>query len=230
VRLFEIGTSFARGRNGGLPEEAAHLTVALTGSRSPLHWSGDSGPFDLWDVKGLLERVLTRAGIEATLEPGASAEPALEVQDTLVVRGGSGEVIGWGGRVSAVAIDAPAWAAPVLGFELRLPANPGRPATPRHRPLPAFPGVERDLALVVPDSLAAERVLELVRRAGGDQLAGVTLFDLYRGRGVPEGSRSLAFRLSFQSLERTLTDSEVERWVAEVTRRLAEELNVRVRA
>jgi phenylalanyl-tRNA synthetase beta chain len=230
VRLFEMGTSFKKGRNGGLPEEATHLTVALTGSRTPLHWSGDPGPFDLWDVKGLLEALLTRTGSRATLEPGAGEESALEPEESVVVRGPTGETLGWAGRVRAAAIDAPAWAAPVFGFELRLPADPGRPATPTVQALPAFPGVERDLALVVPDAVPAESVLSLLRRAGGDHLSSVRLFDLYRGKGVPEGTRSLAYRLHFQSLERTLTDSEVDGWVAEVARRLAEELNVRVRA
>jgi phenylalanyl-tRNA synthetase beta chain len=131
--------------------------------------------------------------------------------------------------VSSAALDAPAWAAPVFGLELRLPADPGRPGTPVHRALPAFPAVERDLALLVPEDVPAERVLALLRQAGGSDLSTVRLFDLYRGKGVPEGSRSLAFRLHFQSLERTLTDAEVDRAILEVTRRLSEELNVRVR-
>ena len=126
--------------------------------------------------------------------------------------------------------DAPAWASPVWGLELELPADPGRPATATHKPLPAFPGIERDLALLVPDVVSGEKVEAVLRAAGSATLEKVQIFDLYRGKGVPVGSRSLAFRLRFQSLERTLTDVEVDRAVGDITRRLMEELNVHVRA
>jgi phenylalanyl-tRNA synthetase beta chain len=90
--------------------------------------------------------------------------------------------------------------------------------------------VLRDLSLVVPEAVPAERVLALLWAAGGAELEDVQLFDLYRGGAVPEGSRSLAFRLLFQSRERTLTDAEVDQAIAGVTGRLREELNVHVRA
>jgi phenylalanyl-tRNA synthetase beta chain len=230
VRLFEMATSFRAAEPEGLPREAPHLAVVLTGSRAPVHWSGDGGTFDLWDLKGLMEDLVTRAGLGATLVAGTSEEPALLPDETVVIRNQQGSVVGWGGRVAPAALDAPAWASPVWGLELELPKDPGSRAVPRHAALPAFPGVERDLALVVPEEVSAEQVLRVLRQAGGDELEKVEVFDLYRGKGVPEGSRSLAFRLRFQSLERTLTDAEVDRAVERVTKRLMEELNVRVRA
>jgi phenylalanyl-tRNA synthetase beta chain len=98
-----------------------------------------------------------------------------------------------------------------------------------YRQLPAFPFVERDLALVAADVVPAERLLDVIRAAGGAQLERVELFDLYRGKGIGEGKRSLAYRLRFQSAERTLTDEEVDRAVADVIRRLGDELDVHVR-
>jgi phenylalanyl-tRNA synthetase beta chain len=230
VRIFEMATSFRAGERDGLPREAPHLGFALTGRRAPVHWSGDPGAFDLWDLKGLIEDLVTRAGLAVTLVPGSSEEPALVPDETLLMRSRDGRTIGWGGRVDPARMDAPAWAAPVWGFELELPASPASRTVPRHAALPAFPGVERDLALVVLEEVSAERVLEVLRRAGGEDLEKVEVFDLYRGKGVPGGSRSLAFRLRFQSLERTLTDAEVDRAIERVTKRLMEELNVRVRA
>jgi phenylalanyl-tRNA synthetase beta chain len=229
VRLFEMATSFRGGGPDGLPREAPHLAIVLTGRRAPVHWSGDPGAFDLWDLKGLIEDLMTRAGLAVTLVPGSSHEPALVPDETLVMWNRGGGTIGWGGRVDPARLDAPAWASPVWGFELELPARPAPRTVPRHAALPAFPGVERDLALVVPDETPAERVLDVLGQAGGEDLEKVEVFDLYRGKGIPEGSRSLAFRLRFQSLDRTLTDAEVDRAIEGVTKRLMEELNVRVR-
>jgi phenylalanyl-tRNA synthetase beta chain len=225
-----MATSFRTSGTGELPREAPHLAVVIAGSRAPVHWSGDAGAFDLWDLKGLIEELVTRAGLGVTLVAGASDEPALVTEETLVLKSRDGSVIGWGGRVRPAAVDAPAWASPVWGFELELPGTPAPRTAPRHAALPAFPGVERDLALLVPEEVSAERVLAVLREAGGAELGKVEVFDLYRGKGVPEGSRSLAFRLRFQSLERTLTDTEVDAAIERVTRKLLEELNVRVRA
>jgi phenylalanyl-tRNA synthetase beta chain len=76
-------------------------------------------------------------------------------------------------------------------------------------PISRYPSSDIDLALVVADEVTADRVGSELRRAGGDLLESVTLFDVYRGPGVPEGKRSLAFRLRFCALDRTLTDAEV---------------------
>ena len=76
-------------------------------------------------------------------------------------------------------------------------------------PVSRYPSSDIDLALVVADDVTAERLAAELRRAGGDLLESVTLFDVYRGPSVPEGSRSLAFRLRFCALDRTLTDAEV---------------------
>jgi phenylalanyl-tRNA synthetase beta chain len=124
------------------------------------------------------------------------------------------------------AVDAPPWADPVWALELALPGEPAEPGAPRFRPLPPFPAVERDLALVVPDRLSAEAVESAIRTRGGALLRDVGLFDLYRGKGVPEGHRSLAYRLRFVSHERTLTDEEVDRALGAVVTHLKEAMGV----
>jgi phenylalanyl-tRNA synthetase beta chain len=230
VRLFELATAFrSPAEAGGLPREAPHLAAVLTGRRAPRHWSGDPGAFDLWDLGGLLEDVVLRALPGATSLPGDPGERRLVAGESWVVRGRDGTVHGWGGRVAPEAVDAPAWASPVYALEITLPSEPERPVRAPFRQLPSFPAVERDLALLVPDAVPAERVRAVVHASGGEHLERVEVFDLYRGKGVPEGSRSLAYRLRFQSPSRTLTDEEVDRWVDGVVRRLAEALDVRVR-
>ena len=90
--------------------------------------------------------------------------------------------------------------------------------------------MERDLALVVADRVAAADVEAAIRAQAGPLLQGVGLFDLYRGKGVPEGHRSLAYRLRFVSADRTLTDEEVDRSVQRVVEHLARGLGVERRA
>jgi phenylalanyl-tRNA synthetase beta chain len=111
-------------------------------------------------------------------------------------------------------------------MEIQLPSRPDPSPVPVFQPLPTFPGVERDLALILPNRLSAGQVEGLIRKAGGNYLVDVRVFDLYQGKGVPEGHRSVAFRLNFLSRDRTLTDEDVDRAMGSVTHRLREELGV----
>jgi phenylalanyl-tRNA synthetase beta chain len=98
---------------------------------------------------------------------------------------------------------------------------------PRAQPLPRFPAIERDLAVVVEDHVAAGALLATVKEVGGDYLEQARAFDEYHGPQVPEGSKSIAFTLTFRSPERTLTDAEVDKVMAEI--RLALEKRHRAR-
>ncbi len=231
VRLFEVGTVFAPGGEDGTPREESHLAVVLTGARAPLHWQGESPPLDLWDLKGLLARLIPGACLEgARLQERVPQGRRVDPEGGFSLLGPGGDLLGYGGRVESGMLDAPAWAAPVWALEIALPAEPDPRPTPLHRPPPAFPGVDRDLALLLPKGLPASQVGEAVRTAAGPFLADLKVFDLYQGAGVPPGHRSVAFRLRFQSEERTLTDRDVERALGEVTKRLREELGVEPRA
>ncbi len=231
VRLFEIGTSFRATASGAPPREETHLAVTMTGLREPAHWSRPDEPFSVWDLKGLLEEVAGRAyGGRATVSPAPEATGPWDPAAAFVVRvGDDDEVVGSGGRVRPDGMDLPVWAGDVWGVELTLPANGAAAAVPTFRPLPQFPGVERDLALVVPDAISAEAIFSTIRSGAGALLEDLTLFDLYRGEGVPEGARSLAFRLRFRAPDRTLKDAEVDRAMASVRDALKEELGVEIR-
>jgi phenylalanyl-tRNA synthetase beta chain len=126
-------------------------------------------------------------------------------------------------------VDAPVWADPVWVLEIALPDPVVEPPTPVHHPLPLYPAVERDLALLVGDAVTAAAVTALIRDRGGQLLEHVALFDHYRGQGVPEGKRSMAFRLRFRAPDRTLKDKEVDRSMQAIVGRLKEELGVEPR-
>ena len=126
-------------------------------------------------------------------------------------------------------VDAPAWASPVWCAELTLPAQPeSRPAV-EYRPIHQHPGVERDLALLLPASVTAASARSTIQGAGGELLTKVRIFDLYRGEGIPDGARSVAYRLSLQVGDRTLTDEEADDVVRRVVQALRKELGVEQR-
>ena len=114
-------------------------------------------------------------------------------------------------------------------MELTLPGEPVARPTPTYRPLSPFPGVDRDLALLVPYDVHTSAVSDEIREVGGALLERVTVFDLYRGDGVAEGHRSLGFRLRLQARDRTLKDKEVDRVVEKIVKRLREGLGVEQR-
>jgi phenylalanyl-tRNA synthetase beta chain len=230
IRLFELGSVFFEGMKGELPKEETRLGVVLTGDRTPPHWGEDRRVADLWDLKGLLSSLIPCARLQGvTLQDRAPAGGRLAPDDGFTVVGFDGEVLGQGGRIQAKAVDAPAWAGPVWGLEITLPPVPNERPVPIFEPLPAFPGVDRDLALLLPKGLQSRQVERLIRGTAGPYLVDLRIFDLYEGEGVPDGHRSVAFRLRFQSGERTLKDEDVEQAVSAVTARLREEFGVETR-
>lgn len=228
VRLFEIGTSFRSRGPGEAPAEETRLAVVITGRRRPEHWSEQDDALDLRDLQGLLAAVVRRARPGARVEPGRVEGSRLAEGEAFVVRDGDAEV-GFGGRVSPDVLDVPPWAGDVLALEVALPALPAPTPDPTARALPAYPAVERDVALVVPGAVASATLVEAARGAGGPLLDAVEVFDLYEGKHLPEGTRSIAYRFRFRSPERTLTDDEVDRAFRSIIARVEEEPGVHVR-
>jgi phenylalanyl-tRNA synthetase beta chain len=230
VRLFEIGTVFHGQGPVERPREETRLAVVLTGGRSPLHWEREAEEVDIWDVKGLLSRLIPGARLQgAVTREGAPEGTGLVGEEGFAVVDSQGDAMGHAGRVDPGRVDAPAWAGPVWGIELVLPSLPDPAPVPFHEPAPAFPGVDRDLALLLPKGLPARQVEEAIRGAAGPLLVDLQVFDLFEGEGIPEGLRSVAFRLRFQSGQRTLKDQDVERSLVDVANRLREELGVETR-
>ena len=92
--------------------------------------------------------------------------------------------------------------------------------------IPAHPGTDRDLALLVPDGMSAADVETVIRSAGGALVESIAVFDVYRGPGIPTNMRSVAFRVNFRAADRTLTDEEADRSINQILRRLREDLSV----
>lgn len=231
VRLFTVGTVFFASAEGGAPTEELRVAAAFTGASRPPHWKEAPAPFDVWDLKALLEelaaeypsgRVAPASGDagETGLTDGATAAG-------LRLRVLSGDaVVGDGGEVAGGAVDAPAWAAPVYVLEATLAARAADARDVRFVPLATQPASERDLALLMPDAVSAAAVEETIRGEAGRLLEAVFPFDRYAGKGIPEGTASVAWRLRFRAADRSMTDREVDGAVDRVLRALREKHGV----
>ncbi len=228
VRLFEIGRVY-RSESlplESLPDEVRTLGVVLAG-RVPATWGEPPREVGFFTAKGLVEEVLRLLGVEAKFK--RADEPFLHPGRSAAVIAG-GRQVGWVGEIHPAVADSFELRGRVYAAELDLDLLIGSELpTAQYVPLPKHPPVERDLALLVPLDVTAESVLAVIRREGGSLLQRVELFDVYEGKQVPQGYRSLAFTMTYQGEDRTLTDEEVTALQERIERALASELGVRVR-
>jgi phenylalanyl-tRNA synthetase beta chain len=228
VRLFEVGRVF-EGRGPEVqPREETRVAVVLTGLRAPRSWFAGGGRADVFDVKGAVESAVEALGRgPVTVEPLHAAH--LEEGRGARVRVGEAEVGSFGELAPAVQA-AFGLAGPVYVAELSIDALEslsGRQL--RHRSLPRFPGIQRDLAVVLPAEVPAADVERTIRAAASSALKRAILFDVYTGDPVPAGQKSLAFGLFYQADERTLTDPEVNAMHREVVEHVRARLGAEVR-
>lgn len=228
VRVFDIGTAFL-GSGDGAPMESLRIAAAWTGHREPPHWSEADRDWDVWDLKWIFEQTAELATHGADVRPTelAGGDGRLPFDHAFAAVDGEGQTLGWAGRVRTEDVDAPAWAAPVWGFELEIRSP--KPEKVTFRPLPIYPAVDRDLALLVPKGVMAAEVEAEIEAAAPELLESLDLFDVYEGERIPQGIRSIAWRLRFRAPDRTLTDQEVDGAVEKITAALEEGLDVRVR-
>jgi len=235
ARIFEIGHVFLphRAEDGDRPaHEELWLGIALTGQREPRSWDRGHAPVDVYDAKGAAERALAAAGIaHADAAPWSHGEEPRYLEAGRSARLVVGDrVVGSYGEVAQAIRRIHDLAAPVLVAELSLSALLELPVPAlRYRPLPRYPAVERDLALLVPAEVTAGEIEAAVREMRLPLLSRFVLFDVYAGDQVRPGWRSLAWSLTFQAPDRTLRDAEVNVEFTQLVQRLGERFKVEVR-
>ncbi|MGE5801529.1 MAG: phenylalanine--tRNA ligase subunit beta [Gemmatimonadota bacterium] len=204
VRLFEVGTVFNRpsDRQAVRPSEALHLAIVLTGARHPSHWTDGTmaaklPDMDIWDLKRHFELAVGVAAPSCDVQAPASGSGWVAVERS------GGEPAG---TAQALEADAPKWAGPLYGLEVRITVPPRE--LPRYQPLPTQPPVVRDLSLVVPGGVSAAQVEAVLRREAGSLLERLDVLDEYRGPGLPAGTRGVTWRCTFRAADRTLTEKE----------------------
>ena len=222
AQLFETGLVFAPSEGEGNYPQTRHIAGLRFGSRLPQAWCQGKDKCDFYDMKADVEALVgaTRnaaawqftAAKEAPryMHPGQTAEVSYQ-----------GQVVGYVGAIHPATLKALDCAGPVFVFELEL-EHLLEGAVPAFKPLSRFPAVARDIAVVVAESVDANTLMATIRAAAGEHLKAVALFDVYAGAGVEEGAKSLAFNLSFQHSERTLTDDEIQQAMDAIVQALAD--------
>ncbi|HVM73223.1 MAG TPA: hypothetical protein VMT91_15770, partial [Anaerolineales bacterium] len=234
LALFEIGPVFFASESGDLPDELSRLSILLAGPRSLPAWQGaDQSHMDFYDLKGLLVGLLEGLHIpDVHYEP--AEHPTFHPGKCARILSGEKQ-IGVFGELHPLVRQRYDWPAafggtPILAADLDLDALLALvPALYEIAPVPEFPPVLEDLALVVDESLPAERVAELIRRTAGKVVRDVRLFDVYRGEKIGAGKKSLAYSLTYQASDKTLSDKDVAGLRAHILRRLEQELGAKLR-
>ena len=223
VRLFETGQRFIPSDQGLQQQDV--FAGLIYGARHPESWHGKDQPVDYFDAKGDLESLLQMGGqsfsFEAAehlaLHPGQSAAIKLD-----------GATVGYLGAMHPGLVKDLDLHGPVFMFEVDL-ASISMGLLPAYQTLSKFPEMRRDLAIVLDQQISVAKVTDYIQFSAGEWLKSVRLFDVYQGPGIEAGQKSLALGLTWQHPERTLTDDEVNQWVEQVIKHLAQHAGASLR-
>lgn len=234
LKLFEIGSVFLTSEEKltELPQERHRIAGLLTGSRTDAQWNVKAEPVDFYDAKGVLETIFDLLGLSGrvryeaaeldNLHPGRAAKVWLDT--------GGGEIlVGYVGQLHP-SLQLQEELDDTYVFELALePLYEHADTAITQRPLPRYPSVERDLAVLVDRSVEAGSLLAAIREAGGEWLESVSVFDVYVDDRLGADKKSIAFSLVYRHPERTLTDEEANGRHAAVVDRLASAFGAELR-
>ncbi len=240
LRIFELGKAFLARPGQDLPVEELRVAGLATGSRYPGIWHFQRGEVDsrgkidnirevdFHDIKGAIENLFEGLGVSDVkfipskkpfLHRGKSADLVLE-----------GQTIGFAGQLSPAKIREHDLSGNVQIFEILL-----EPLFIRwckesvFKPIPRYPYIERDLSFIVEEKVSGDVIKHLISRLGHDIITSVVLFDLYRGETIPKGYQSMAFRIRYQSEDRTLTDEDAQEVHQSVAEALVREVDAKMR-
>ena len=208
VALFEIGRVFTKG--DGQAREERRVAIAVTGRRNPPFWAGEDreAKFDTYDLKGLLEEFLEQFGLRGLTYARRADSTTLLLESATIHLGK--QTMGELGQLLPALAKRYDLRDAVLLAELNLDLLLARRNTAKTlKPLPAFPTIRRDVAMLVPEATTHEAVLNTVKQTKPQNLESVELFDVFRGQNVPAEQKSMAYAFIYRSGERTLTDAEV---------------------
>ncbi|MCK5734717.1 MAG: hypothetical protein KAI38_11065, partial [Candidatus Latescibacteria bacterium] len=229
VRIFEIGKVFAPGAGPSGTEEEERVAGVLVCETRRDHWHEKKQALDFYDVKGI---------VEAYLDSMAQAElEVAPVQDRWYEEGVAGKIllggkeVGRCGRLHRDVLERFDFGEAVYGFDVSLSeVLPFFEEVRTFELLARYPAVDRDFAVVVPESLSWGELLGEIRETDTGLIESVEMFDVYRGKPLGEGEKSLAFSVRFRSKERTLSEVEVGALCDRIVERLSERFGARLRS
>jgi len=230
VALFEVGRVFTQ--VNGQTKENRSVAIAITGARALPFWSGDdrNAKLDAYDLKGLVEEMLEQFGLRGIAFGKRAESTALFLESAAVTLGGKLPLGELGQLLPTLAKKYDLRDATFLAeFNLDLLLARRNP-TKSFKALPQFPSSRRDVAMLVPEAVTHETVLQSVKSAKAANLESVELFDVFRGQGVPDGQKSLAYAFTYRAADKTLTDADVNAAHEKILAALKTQLQAELRA
>ena len=232
VRIFEIGKVFAADElpMKQLPVETTKLCLALTGARYETAWNRERDMSDFYDLKGVLEQLFDALGMQDVSFVADGQAPYLHPGKSARIQV-AGKTIGIMGELhpsvaQAFDLDKKVYLSEIDVSEL----SAGWVHRRGYKALPKHPAISRDLAFLVNADVSVLDIEAVIKKAAGSLLRNVNLFDVYQGKQVPEGMRSVAFALQFQADDRTLKDEDVDASIDKIVSMLKESLKISLRS
>ncbi|MGA2191932.1 MAG: phenylalanine--tRNA ligase subunit beta [Nitrospirota bacterium] len=228
VRIFEISKVFLS-EGPGLPSEPLYAAALATGKRGENLWDARDGAIDFYDIKGMVDTLLDSLRITGAVYTPAEEIPFLHPgKSAWIMVGGKGA--GYLGELHPGVIRACDLPVGAYIFELDLQSLLDlEPEPPKYSPLPRFPSVERDVAVIVPEEVTSFSIMRVIESLKIELIEDIRLFDYYAGKPIPEGKKSLAYTITYRSTSRTLTDEEVNEVHQAVVAALREKLGAEIR-
>ncbi|MGM0903428.1 MAG: phenylalanine--tRNA ligase subunit beta [Bacillota bacterium] len=222
LAVYETGAVFLKNDGEDLPEEEEHLAAAITGLWENHQWQGEKKPVDFYVIKGILEGLFAKLGLEDKISFSATEKEGMHPGRTAEVTL-NGAAIGFVGQVHpTVQKDMDLKETYVFELNLKTVLEAGTESL-QYESIPRFPSITRDIALVVDKNKSAAELQGIIVETGGKLLKDVYVFDLYEGERMEAGKKSIAFSLKYFDPERTLTDEDVTKTHEKVLKAVEEQ-------
>jgi phenylalanyl-tRNA synthetase beta chain len=228
LAMFEIGRVFLKTSNGA--SEERRVALALTGKRDYPFWSGEErdARYDIYDLKGALEELFEHLGVRGLAYARRDNAQGCFIESAAIQLGK--QTLGEMGQLLPTLARQYDLRDPVYMVELNLDLLLARRVAGKSfKPLPAYPSIRRDIAMIVAESVTHDAVLSTIKQAKPQFLESVQLFDVFRGKNVPAGQKSVAYAFLYRHAEKTLTDAEVNSAHDKVVNALKQNLSATVR-
>ena len=229
LKIFEIGKVFlSKKTSDGLPDERRYVSGVISGSPEGNSWYSNEEKCDFFDIKGVVEILLERLNITGKEIYPFDVEylyPSRSMGISI-----SGERVGVFGQVSPDILESFDIRDDTYAFEIELEKLIVSSTREKEfKPLPKHPFLLRDIAIIVDAAISSETVLRVIKDTDDNILKEVSLFDVYEGKPIPKGKKSLAYSLTYRAGDRTLTDNEVEVVHSRIIERLKESIGAQLR-
>jgi len=234
LKLFEIGKSFHNALNSGYDfiegvYEKEELLIAITGNTQPMQWGAADREADYFDIKGILNNFISYFKVlRLQIAPVTAANEVFSVNCSEIKY--KGDTIGYAGEINSDMLKKFGLQQRVLAVSLDLhKLYRAERKKWKYTPVTPYPVVTRDLAFLVADNIPAEDMSSEINASGGNLIKNITVFDVYKGKNMEPGKKSLAFSISYSSNERTLTDTEVEESIKNITKSIETKFGAELR-